>query len=296
MEQRENNPKVSVLLASYNHQNYVEAAVRSIMAQKGVSFELIVIDDGSSDESPRILEKLQKELNFIYVNRPNKGLVSTMNELLSLAKGKYFCSFASDDIMPPDRLKKQSDFLDIHPNKVACFGQVIPMDENGQIGHEMDSRYLASVPQVSFEESCLGKKALHGCSEMFRRDKVLEVGGYDERYYFEDYPLYLKLLNRFGPQPVSADIVCCYYRMHGDNMHTNTDRIYKEILRMFAENFVDHPLYNKAVNCWKANWFSALLAQNKKEALQKMPSLMSFSWAFIRRLPKIFIPRKILPY
>ena len=119
-EQREHMPLVSVLLASYNHEKYVEAAVRSVMEQKGVDFELVVIDDGSTDHSPDILEKLQGELGFRYIHRENKGFVPTMNELLSLARGKYFCSFASDDIMPPDRLKKQSDFMERHPRSVAC--------------------------------------------------------------------------------------------------------------------------------------------------------------------------------
>ena len=109
-EQRELPPIVSVLMASYNHEKYVEAAVRSVLSQQGVAFELIVIDDGSTDRSPEILEKLSAELRFSYIHRENKGVVATMNELLAMARGKFFCSFASDDIMPPDRLKIQSDF------------------------------------------------------------------------------------------------------------------------------------------------------------------------------------------
>ena len=93
-EQRELPPVVSVLMASYNHEKFVEAAVRSVMEQKGVAFELIVIDDGSTDKSPEILERLQAELKFTYVHRENKGLVATMNELLFMAQGKFFCSFA----------------------------------------------------------------------------------------------------------------------------------------------------------------------------------------------------------
>ena len=77
-EQREMPPLVSVLMASYNHEKYVEASVRSVMAQKGVAFELIVIDDGSTDSSPEILERLRDELHFTYIHRPNKGLVPTM--------------------------------------------------------------------------------------------------------------------------------------------------------------------------------------------------------------------------
>ena len=289
------NPRVSVILPSYNHEPYVESAVRSVMEQTGVDFELIVIDDGSKDRSPEILKRLSEELGFTFIHRPNKGVVATLNEALSLACGLYVCSFSSDDIMPPDRLKNQSDFLDAHPEAVACFGQVMPLFDDGKLG-EMDVRYLRSVPQVTFKESFLGQKALHGCAEMFVREKILAIGGYDNRYYFEDYPLYLKILDHYGPQPVSKDFVCCYYREHGDNLHVNHDRIYGEILRLLAENYSSHPLYKKAVRAWKSNWFSAVAAQSKLKALRLIPRVISLSPRFWFRLPKLFIPRKLLKY
>ena len=288
-------PKVSVILPSYNHEPYVESAVRSVMEQTGVDFELIVIDDGSKDRSPEILKQLSEELGFMFIHRPNKGVVATLNEALSLARGLYVCSFSSDDIMPPDRLKNQSDFLDAHPEAVSCFGQVMPLFDDGKLG-EMDVRYLRSVPQVTFKESFLGQKALHGCAEMFVREKILAIGGYDNRYYFEDYPLYLKILDHYGPQPVSKDFVCCYYREHGDNLHVNHDRIYGEILRLLAENYSSHPLYKKAVRAWKSNWFSAVAAQSKLKALRLIPRVISLSPRFWFRLPKLFIPRKLLKY
>ena len=288
-------PKVSVILPSYNHEQYVEAAVRSVMEQSGVDFELIVIDDGSKDRSPEILKRLSEELGFTYIHRPNKGVVATLNEALELAQGEYVCSFSSDDIMPPDRLKKQSDFLDAHPDAVACFGQIVPLYDDGSLG-EMDVRYLRSVPQVTFEESFLGKKALHGCGEMFVREKILAIGGYDSRYYFEDYPLYLSILYNYGPQPVSKDFVCCYYREHGDNLHLDHERIFREIIRILSENYSAHPLYKKAVSAWKANWFSAVAAQSKLEALRLIPKAISLSPRFWMRLPKLFIPRKLLKF
>lgn len=288
-------PKVSVLLPSYNHEQYVEAAVRSVMSQTGVDFELIVIDDGSSDSTPQIIAKLQAELGFTFIHRPNKGVVPTLNEALALARGRYVCTFSSDDMMPPDRLKKQSDYLETHPEATACFGQIMPLYDDGSLG-EMDVRYLRSVPQISFEESFLGKKALHGCGEMFVREKIVAIGCYDERYYFEDIPLYLKILYNYGPQPVLDDVVCCYYREHGDNMHVNNNRIFAEILRILAENYSTHPLYKDAVRSWKANWFSAVAAQSKIAAIRLIPKVISTSPRFWLRLPKLFILKKLLPF
>ncbi len=285
-------PLVSVLLASYNHEKYVEAAVRSIMKQEGVAFELLVIDDGSTDSSPEILERLSKELNFKYYHRPNKGFVPTLNELLSEARGKYFCTFASDDIMAPGRLCVQSNFLENHPEKMVCFGLIQLMDGEGNLANSPDARYLRSVPEVTFEEFFLGKKELHGCSEMLRLEAFRKLGGYDESFPFEDFPLWLKLLKKYGSVPVLPN-VCTYYRCHGDNMSSDGDLMYGtflEVLKLYR----DEPLYRKAQNIWKSHWFSNLAFHHKKEAFFRLPQLASFSWPFLKRFPKLLIPRCLL--
>ncbi len=293
MEQRELPPVVSVLLASYNHEKFIETAVRSVMEQKGVPFELIVLDDGSSDNSPKILEKLSDELKFKYIHRPNKGVIATLNEMLELARGKFFCTFSSDDKMPPDRLYKQSHYLETHPQAVSCFGQVIPMSADGEIGKDMDPQFLKAVPEISFDDFFLGLKGLHGCAEMFVTEQIRRLGGYDSRFFFEDYPLYLKVLYEFGPQPVLPDVVCCYYRDHGDNMHCNHDRMYGEILRII-DLYKNHKLYKTAKNNWNARWFSALAYAQKAKALKRLPQLASLSPQFLKRLPKLFIPKMFL--
>lgn len=286
------NPLVSVLLASYNHEKYVEASVRSVMAQTGVFFELIVIDDGSSDRSPEILERLQKELNFRYVHRPNKGFMATMEELVSLAKGKYFCSFASDDIMPQGRLAKQSEYLESHPEDPMCFGQIVLMDGDGKHGEDFDPRYIRSMPRVTFEEFFMGEKEVHGCSEMISLEFFKENGGYDKEFPFEDFPQWLRFLKKCGSLPV-LPIKCCYYRQHGNNMSLDNTLMYGTFLKVLSR-YSDHPLYPKVVKIWKSHWFSMIAYRNKKEAFRRLPELWSFSFAFLKRFPKLFIPRFIL--
>lgn len=297
MEQRENLLLVSVLFASYNHEKYVEASIRSIMTQEGVKFELIVIDDGSTDRSPAILEKLQKEFDFQYIHRPNKGLVATMNELLAMARGKYFCSFASDDIMPAGRLAEQSAYLENHPEVPACFGQIITMDGEGRLASRIDPRYEKSMPQVTFEEFFLGQKEIHGCSEMIRVADFREWGGYDGRIAQEDFQMILKLLSKHSPLPVIRT-VCCHYRIHGKNASSaetaeNVDKLYTNMLQT-VELYRSHPLYKKAVKLWKMRWFSALAYKNKVHAITKLPELASWTPAFIKRLPKLLIPSFLL--
>lgn len=291
-EQREMPPLVSVLMASYNHEKYVEAAVRSVMAQKGVTFELIVIDDGSTDSSPEILERLQAELKFSYIHRPNRGLVATMNELVSMARGKYFCSFASDDIMPQGRLEKQSAYLELHPEESLCFGQIVLMDKDGNHGEEFDPRYTRSIPRVTFDEFFLGEKEVHGCSEMIRLDFFREYGGYDTEFPFEDFPLWLKFFKICGFISV-LPVNCCYYRQHGNNMSLDNTLMYGTFLKVL-ERYSDHKRYKEAVNIWKSHWFSMLAYRDKIDAIRKLPQLWSFSLPFLKRFPKLFIPRFLL--
>lgn len=291
-EQREMPPLVSVLMASYNHEKYVEAAVRSVMAQKGVAFELIVIDDGSTDSSPEILERLQAELKFSYIHRPNRGLVATMNELVSMARGKYFCSFASDDIMPQGRLEKQSAYLELHPEESLCFGQIVLMDKDGNHGEEFDPRYTRSIPRVTFDEFFLGEKEVHGCSEMIRLDFFREYGGYDTEFPFEDFPLWLKFFKICGFISV-LPVNCCYYRQHGNNMSLDNTLMYGTFLKVL-ERYSDHKRYKEAVNIWKSHWFSMLAYRDKIDAIRKLPQLWSFSRPFLKRFPKLFIPRFLL--
>lgn len=289
----ENSVMLSVLLASYNHEKYVESAVRSIMEQRGVDFELVVVDDGSLDKSPEILKRLSDELGFRFVHRPNKGLIATCVELLSYARGKYFCTFASDDVMPAGRLARQVGYLQAHPQAVACFGQVKPMTEEGVVSADVDPVFLQAVPEIHFDEIFLGIKALHGCAEMFVTEKVRAVGGYDQRFFFEDYPLYLKVLDVYGPQPVLPDLVCCHYREHGNNVHANHNRMYAEFLNIISQ-YKEHRLYKKAVRNWKTKWFSALAYDQKLEALRRLPELANFSLSFILRFPKLFVPKVFL--
>lgn len=291
-EQRELPPVVSVLMPSYNHEKFVEASVRSVMAQKGIPFELIVIDDGSTDSSPEILEKLAHELHFLYVHRPNKGLVNTMNELISMARGKYFCSFASDDIMAPDRLALQCRYLEAHSDVPVCFGQIVIMDSEGNHGETFDPRYTRSIPEVTFEEFFLGKKEVHGCAEMIRMDSFKKIGGYDPEFPFEDFPLWMKFLYEYGKVPV-LPVLCTYYRVHGNNMSSSRQLMYGTFLKVL-ERYKEHRLYPKALKIWKSHWFSALAYSDKKEALRKLPELASFSVDFFKRFPKLFVPRFML--
>lgn len=287
-------PLVSVLLASYNHAPYVEAAVRSVIGKQGIDVEFLVIDDGSTDGSADILKRLSAELGFVLRVRENQGLVATLNELVAMSHGKYICTLASDDIMPPGRLARQAAWMDAHPEQVASFGQVRLLGENGNPAGEQEIRYRLAIPSVKFTQLFLGEAEVHGCTELIQRKALDAVGGYSTRYAFEDYPLWLALSHRFGDLAVLPHDHC-YYRRHASNMTNRIDFIHEQCLAMLSD-YADHPCYTEAVCRRKAVWFSAWAYADKIEAIKRLPRLFSWSWAFVRRLPKLFIPRSLLRY
>ncbi len=108
-------PKISVIMPVYNAEQYLREAIDSILSQTFGDFELIIIDDGSKDSSPAIVERYEDPRIRFYVNEENMGVAKTLNRGLDLATGQYIARMDSDDISLPERFAKQVAYLDAHP-------------------------------------------------------------------------------------------------------------------------------------------------------------------------------------
>jgi glycosyltransferase involved in cell wall biosynthesis len=106
-----NNPKVSVLLPVCNTERYVGETIRSIINQSFSDFELIIINDGSSDESLKIVQSFDDK-KIIVINQENQGLPTALNNAANFASGEYLARIDADDICRKDRFQKQVDYLD----------------------------------------------------------------------------------------------------------------------------------------------------------------------------------------
>ena len=104
-------PLVSVIIPCYNHQNYVEKSLKSVFDQTYKNIEIIVIDDGSKDNSVNILKELQKNNHFILECQENMGVCKTLNKAISMSKGKYIAILASDDYWDLPKIEKQVKVL-----------------------------------------------------------------------------------------------------------------------------------------------------------------------------------------
>lgn len=122
-------PLVSVIIPSYNHDRYVRQAIESVIAQDYPRMELVVIDDGSQDDSQNVIAALSQRClkrfeRFEFRHRANIGLSATLNEGLGWCRGEYVSVLASDDIMMPGKTALQVRFLSSHPDYAGVFGGV----------------------------------------------------------------------------------------------------------------------------------------------------------------------------
>ena len=122
-------PAISVILACYNTERYIASAVKSILAQTFGDFELILINDGSTDRSTEICKSLAAQDNRIrLISRPNKGLTKTLNEGLALATAPLIARMDADDISLPTRFEKQVAYLNANPDCVCVGSRVTLID------------------------------------------------------------------------------------------------------------------------------------------------------------------------
>jgi len=228
MEQGKNidEPLVSVFVPSYNHEAYIEECILSIVNQTYKNIELIVIDDGSTDHSREILQKLQKQYGFILEFQENQGLSKTLNKIIGqYAKGKYITGSSSDDFMMPDKIERQVRYMESDPDCSLVFGKVYMVDNDSRIieGLAVVDPVEDPIKSVQFE-GLIESNCIPAPSVMYRKDIWEKCGGYNEHSIIEDWGLWLEFA--YSGKIVFLDEYFAYYRWHGSNMTTYTLEMY----------------------------------------------------------------------
>ena len=182
-------PKVSVVMSVYNGEKYLEEAIDSILNQTFEDFEFIIIDDGSTDRTLRII-KGYKDPRIVLISRENRGLVKSLNEGIEKAKGEYIARMDADDISMKDRLKKQVDFLD-NDKRVVLLGS--SMGVLYSKSKQIVNHFVLLGDTELRAEMFIRCPFVHG-STMYRRSSAVDAGLYNSNYWpAEDYHFWLRL-------------------------------------------------------------------------------------------------------
>jgi len=181
-------PVISVLLPVYNGSRYLRKAVDSILAQSFGDFELIAVDDGSSDDSLRILETYTDPRLIILKHSENKGIVQTLNTGLSRCTGRYIARMDADDIALPERFSQQATYFDTYPDTGVVDTVQACIDESDHPTGRSNSSVIDAkdIYRTLPKTNCLGHPSV-----MVRGD-LLRTYGYRHVAY-EDYDLWLRM-------------------------------------------------------------------------------------------------------
>ena len=204
------DPVVSVLIAVKDGAAYLRETIDSVFEQTFADWELIVVDDGSTDDTPEILRSYERDDRLHVVTRETPaGPYAAANEGLRSARGRYVARLDGDDIATPDRLSTQVAYLDAHPTVEALLGGWRTLDDEGSVGA---IRPVPSYPvEVLRWTLCVIPGLVHS-SACMRRDALEEIGGYEELPAAADLALWCAFARR-GTLAVVDDVVV-YYRRH----------------------------------------------------------------------------------
>jgi glycosyltransferase involved in cell wall biosynthesis len=218
----ENSPLVSVIIPLYNHKNYIKTAIESIVSQSYPNIEIIVIDDGSTDNSSSVVEEIitKSSKSIKLIKKHNEGITKTLNLGISLSCGEYISLLASDDYLLPDSITSRVDYLDNHTEKLAVFGDAVVVDSNGNEIYSSAieknngrKKYLQIDKLLSSE--LVFRWCVPGPVFMAKRSLYETIGLYDENILIEDWDFYLRAacenLLGFIDKSVAA------YRIHDFN-------------------------------------------------------------------------------
>lgn len=192
-------PRVSVIIPSYNHEKYIEECLQSVLDQRFQDFEIIVVDDGSTDGTVKKIRACRDPRIRLVCFEKNRGACVAANTCLDLARGEYIAMLSSDDAFLPEKLMMQVECLERHPQISVVFGFANIVGEDGECFAE-GSHHLSRIFRQSNRSRhdwlrrlfCEGNCLCHP-SALIRRELYDEVGRYDERMAnIPDYDLWVR--------------------------------------------------------------------------------------------------------
>lgn len=224
-------PEVSIILPVYNGGQYLSKAIDSILSQSFPGFELIIINDGSTDNSEQVITAYRDPRIVYIVNDGNRGLIYTLNRGIEEAKGKYIARMDSDDVCLRNRLELQKKWLDENADTAVISSRVTYIDENdkdaGKWQIDWDTTSADRIKKILPKLNCIAHPSV------MIRSEVLKAYRYKEyQKNIEDYDLWLRMAAD-GKKIEKINISLLLYRVHSQSV-TN---VYLRSMNVFFKHF-----------------------------------------------------------
>jgi len=180
--------KVSICIPTYNRKEYLKETINSILAQTYKDYEIVVVDDGSTDGTEEMLKEL--DIPVTYYWQQNSGDAAARNKLIELARGKYISFIDSDDLLMPDAIEKMVKIMEAENGEVIVYGSYYRIDDNGKIYGRCKRRLYSGIITRHLFETIL----VHACGSMFPTRILKESPAFDISLNIcSDYDLWLRL-------------------------------------------------------------------------------------------------------
>jgi glycosyltransferase involved in cell wall biosynthesis len=225
-------PLVSVLIPAYNHARFVQRCLDSVLEDPYPSKEIIIIDDGSTDDTgAKIAEWIaahRHALHIEYAYHSNRGIAATLNELAARAHGEYLRLGASDDYLLPGGMEAQVRYLQMNPSKHAVIGDCVVVDQQGNRLHDSGMRDLHGANKKLYSSTegirraVISQWAVGGPVALIRKSALDTVDRWTEGLRIDDWDFFLRLAARDALGFI--DVSVCAYRLHGANLSKTRHR------------------------------------------------------------------------
>ncbi|BAY23080.1 family 2 glycosyl transferase [Calothrix sp. NIES-2100] len=241
-----NAPLVSVVMTTYNHEQYIAEAIKSVLAQTFTDFEFIIVNDGSTDQTDEIIQLFLDDKRIVYIFQENQGPSAAVNNGIIKAEGKYIALMSGDDVCYPDRLEKQYQYLEATRTKIAfSWVDFINDDSHLIMGNHFAKNFFNYQNKTRAE--ILNHLFFQGnylCSvtAFIDREIILEAGLFNlSSLQLQDFDMWIKLVKRYEIVILPEKLI--KYRVRRDNQNlshpnNNSMRTYFEKYQIYR-NFLD---------------------------------------------------------
>ncbi|MBD2355696.1 glycosyltransferase family 2 protein [Tolypothrix sp. FACHB-123] len=243
-------PLVSVVMTTYNHEKYIAEAIKSVLEQTFTDFELIIINDGSSDNTDKIIKLFLSDKRIVYIHQDNQGPSVAVNNGILTAKGKYIALMSGDDICYPERLEKQYQYLETSGQKIA-FSWVDFIDDNSHLilGNHFAKNFFNYQNKTRAEMlNTLFFKGNYLCSvtAFIEKDVLLKAGLFHlSSIQLQDFDMWIKLVKHYEIFILTEKLIKYRVRSDGQNLShpdSNSIRTYFEKYQIYKNVFDKVPI------------------------------------------------------
>ena len=242
-------PIVSVVIPTYKHRDFVLATLDSVFAQTFTDYEVIVINDGSPDDTAALLRPLAEAGRIRYIEQENTGQSLARNRGIAAACGEFIALLDDDDLWPPDKLAWQVDAMERHPDAGVIAGPAIVMDVDCKPIYR-----TPFLPEIIFEKSFEGSPFISPGMTLIRTEVLRETGCLNPDIWgADDWDLWLRISK--SHRILMEDRDALLYRRHAGNASGNLCRMLDNSFRVIAIHLVDiAPDQRRKVLLLAYNW------------------------------------------